>query len=202
MREIIFYVVIAGLWLGLKSWLSGRKQQATPEKRAVPPQSAASQTRRVAAEPSPSPFSSSPKPAAGEDSPGSLQDALKRLMGMEEEEDEEEVEVVREAKPVPPPVVRSAPRSVRKQKAEVLSPRPMRPIEAARITEPTVLSGTLAPRAGQLEAEAKQTADALWAKANVVPAVATVARRLRGNPAAMREAFIYAEILGPPVADR
>lgn len=185
MGELIFYAVIAILWIVFKSWSSGRKQ-AAPAKRAAP---AEPQTRRAETAPPPS-IGPSPRPTA-EKQPANLEDMLKRLMGMEEETEEE----MREAQPeaAPPPLVRPA------QNYQPQMARSMNEANTPPIPDP----GCAAPLPPQPTGMAAMRANAALATVSKPkPAASVFAQRLRGNPAALQEAFVYAEVFGRPAADR
>ena len=121
-----------------------------------------------------------PEPPEAENPQPSLEDMMRRFFGSEEDAEEGEAKSAEAAPaPLPPPA------------------RP-RPPAAAASEDPDLkpVYGETPRLAGQKAAE---TGAAAPAPARAVPEFAA---RLRSNPAAARQAFVYAEIFGPPLANR
>ena len=142
------------------------------------PKNSPSQTRRRVRPPSRAMTRrQSPGPVA--QSPQlSFEDMLRRFFGQEEEEDADEVATVQAVPapvPQPPPPVEPTYKNV---------------VRTPAIEEPPRSAARIAPTPNLAE------------KLPSAQAVPEFVLRLRANPAAAREAFVYAEIFGPPLADR
>lgn len=109
--------------------------------------------------------------------------------------------------PPPPPVQR------RQQPKPARPPKPRNAGKKSRqVEEAYKLGGTLEPTAPPPELtgtlSAAQTMSSLISeplaqpRRDPNPDMPDFVKRLRNNPAAAREAFVYAEIMGPPLADR
>ncbi len=156
--------------------LTGTKKKAPPPRRHV--------------RPPPPPPPQATGPVAQGTSP-EFDKMVKQFFGIPDDEEEDEAEVEAEKiAPPPPPVRKPEPRPVRPAPA-LLAKTAVEPIPepmSAFIDEPVYLDNAVPMATPPRSGKSTYGRD--------------LAAKLRGNPKVARDAFIYSEIFGPPLADR